>query len=107
MTAPALPDHVVDKLATVTRAHMRAAGMMYVRSVPWIRAQCDHEFASVDKLDEAALHNYITNANQGAVDQAGLLILRRCHTTSGRIFIAFHAEYLAHMAERFEDEVSA
>lgn len=104
-TAQPVSDKVLAAMGKMARQHMRAHGMESTRSVPWIRAQHPYEFASVGRwYDEAKLEEYLTNANQGSNDKAGILMLRRTRTTGskpeGRIFIAFTLEYLEHAAHQ-------
>lgn len=101
MTAPYVPLHVEQAIASTTRDHMRRSGVPFVKSVPWVRAQCNHEFASVYKEDEPHLHDWLTKVNQDAVDRYGFTAVRRCHTNSrGRIFVAFTDEFIQYYAER-------
>lgn len=104
---PALPMHVEQRMAEVTRAHMRASRYNladYVHAVSWIRVQCDHEFVSVQDWVAHDLDAYLSECNAATQQALGFDMLRICHSTRTRTFVAWTPEYVAHMAAKVEEQ---
>jgi len=100
-------DAVRDAAATITRDHMRRSGVPFVKAVPWIRAQCDYEFASVYKEDEAALDEWMAKANKDAAERYGFYAVHKCHVNSrGRIHVAFRDQFIQHQLYRIREKQS-